>query len=136
MTEFNSSLGHQHLVNNDSNGLNLTSRMSSSLITNSTSEAVENNLKAAGFWTLKDVVFVSALTLCLFIFSIIFYWGRHLILKRWPNCSSVKTADAKRFENLDEEYPKENWFGEDQGTNLITVHNSLLLLISKSFLLF
>ena len=116
MTELNSSLEHHNLGNNESHWLNHTSHMNSSSTTNSTSNYVGNTLQAAGFWTLKDVIFVTTLTFSLFVFSVVFYWTRHLIVKRWPNCSSLKPPDVNRFDTLDEEYPKQTWFGEDQGT--------------------
>ena len=118
MEDDNLGQGQDNWVNNRSNGGNFTKfiPLNQRQIIISTVNNTDNGVHSAGFWTLKDVIIVSSLTLIVFILSVLFYGTRHIIRKRWPNFLLFKPHNSERFDNLDEQYPKEYYgFGEDQG---------------------
>ena len=113
MEDYNSTQGYDNLINNDSNGNNLTHILHSNLTSNSTTE--NTNLKAAGIWTLKDIIVVSCVTGAMIVLSMLFYVTRWAIRKVWPDTCEFKPKNKEGFKNLDEQRSKQNWFDKDQG---------------------
>ena len=113
MEDYNSTQGYDNLINNDSNGNNLTHILHSNLTSNSTTE--NTNLKAAGIWTLKDIIVVSCVTGAMIVLSMLFYVTRWAIRKVWPDTCEFKPKNKGCFKDLDEQSSKQNWFDKDQG---------------------
>ena len=116
MEDYNSTQGYDNLINNDSNGNNLTHILHSNLTSNSTTE--NTNLKAAGIWTLKDIIVVSCVTGAMIVLSMLFYVTRWAIRKVWPDTCEFKPKYKEGFKDLDEQNSQQNWFDKDQGINL------------------
>ena len=116
MAEFNTTKGYGNWVNNDGKDVNPTHMLPSNSMSNSTLDGT--NLQKAGFWTLKDIIIVSCITIIMFILSVLFYAFRYVFRKRWPISTQHKADKVEEFEHLDEQYPKQNWFEEDRGTNI------------------
>ena len=113
MEEYDSTQGYDNFIKNDTNGNNLTHILHSNLTSNST--AANANVKAAGIWTLNDIIILSCITAAMIVLSVVFYVTRWGIRKIWPNTCEFKPKKTEGFKDLDEQNPKENWYDKDQG---------------------
>ena len=113
MEDYNSTHGYDNLFDNESNGNNLTHILHSNMTSNSTTE--NTNVKAAGIWTLTDIIVVSCITGTMIVLSALFYVTRWAIRKVWPDTSEFKPKNKEGFKDLDEQSSKQNWFEKDQG---------------------
>ena len=115
MEDYNSTQGYDDLINNDTNENNLTHILHSNLTSNSTTD--NTNVKAAGIWTLKDIIVVSCVTAAMIVLSALFYVTRWAIRQVWPDTCEFKPKNKEGLKDLDEQSLKQNWFDKDQGIN-------------------
>ena len=113
MEDYNSTQGYDNLFDNENNGNNLTHILHSNMTSNSTTE--NTNVKAAGIWTLTDIIVVSCITGTMIVLSALFYVTRWAIRKVWPDTCEFKPKNKEGLKDLDEQSSKQNWFEKDQG---------------------